>query len=200
MPPDQRLDTTMSTEAGTAASAAQPAAAKEQAPKPQDKGKAPAAAAPAAEGERELTNAEKKKKAKEDKAAKRAQAKAAMNSQAGAAGASQAGGASGDKSGGAKPKQKQDLHPGAHHALHIRSGSRSSHPPPVIKEVKPAIPECFSHLSIARRISITHADKDVHPLVLRLGQQMSTFAIDDSTTRLEATLLAFKKVKLCNCS
>jgi translation initiation factor eIF-2B subunit delta len=58
------------------------------------------------------------------------------------------------------------------------------------------IPECFSHLSVAKRLPITHADKDVHPTVLTLGQQMATFAIDESITRLKATLLAFKKVML----
>jgi translation initiation factor eIF-2B subunit delta len=62
------------------------------------------------------------------------------------------------------------------------------------KEVKPKIPDYFSHLAMAKGVNITHADKDVHPAVLVLGQQMSTMAISDSTTRLEATLLAFKKV------
>jgi translation initiation factor eIF-2B subunit delta len=47
---------------------------------------------------------------------------------------------------------------------------------------------------MARRVAITQADKDVNPVVLALGQQMSTFAISDSITRLESTLLAFKKV------
>ncbi|KAH8664135.1 hypothetical protein BX600DRAFT_381752 [Xylariales sp. PMI_506] len=41
---------------------------------------------------------------------------------------------------------------------------------------------------------MTQADKDVHPSVLSLGQQMATFAIDESIARLKATLLAFKKV------
>ncbi|KAJ8124587.1 hypothetical protein O1611_g9053 [Lasiodiplodia mahajangana] len=47
---------------------------------------------------------------------------------------------------------------------------------------------------MAKRLPITQADKDVHPTVLTLGQQMATFAIDESITRLKATLLAFKKV------
>jgi len=41
---------------------------------------------------------------------------------------------------------------------------------------------------------MTQADNDVHPTVLALGQQMATFAIDESILRLKATLLAFKKV------
>ena len=42
---------------------------------------------------------------------------------------------------------------------------------------------------------MTQADKDVHPAVLALGQQMATFALDESIARLKATLLAFKKVR-----
>lgn len=178
----------MAAESGKAAPAGESSTSKDQS-KPQQKGQA-AAAAPATTGEeKKPTNAELKKKLKEEKAARRAQAKAVMTAHAPPSGAQP--GQSGDGKGGAKPKQKQDGHPGAHH---VRSGSRSAHPPPAIKETKPTVPEIFSHLSIARRISITHADKDVHPTVLMLGQQMSTFAISDSITRLEATLLAFKKV------
>ncbi|KAJ3554197.1 hypothetical protein NPX13_g10679 [Xylaria arbuscula] len=47
---------------------------------------------------------------------------------------------------------------------------------------------------MARRLPITQTDKDVHPTVLALGQKMAIFGIDESIARLEATLLAFKKV------
>jgi len=47
---------------------------------------------------------------------------------------------------------------------------------------------------MAKRISTSQAHKDVHPAVLAVGQQMATFAIKDSIARLEATLLAFRKV------
>lgn len=174
----------MATEAAKVAPAAETAAPAKDQNKPQAKDAA--AAAPA--GEKKMSGAELKKKQKEEKAARRAQAKASLIVGAAVPAA--------DSKSAAKPKQKQEgLHPGAHPA-HVRSGSRSNHPPPAIKELKPTVPECFSHLSMAKRISITHTDKDVNPVILLLGQQMSTFAISDSITRLEATLLAFKKVMI----
>lgn len=144
------------------------------------KGDAPA-------GEKKLSNAELKKKAKEEKAARRAQVKAVQPAQ-GPAGGQQ--GAGSEVKGG-KGKPKQDGQQGG-----SRPPLRPSLTGSVIKETKPSIPECFSHLSMARRIDMTHADKDVNPAVLVLGQHMSTFAISDSITRLEATLLAFKKVRV----
>lgn len=146
--------------------------------------KAPATTADAV-GEKKLSGAELKKKAKEEKAARRAQVKATHAAQGPGTG-----GPSGDAGKGSKPKQKQD-------GQYPKATSRSAPPvQPIVKEVKPLIPECFSHLSMAKRISMTNADKDVHPVVLALGQQMSTLAISDSITRLEATLLAFKKVTI----
>jgi len=70
--------------------------------------------------------------------------------------------------------------------------------PPKAEETDPrdVIPECFSHLSMARRIPISEADKDIHPAVLAVGQQMAAFALRDNIARLEATLLAFKKVSI----
>ncbi|KJZ70730.1 hypothetical protein HIM_09863 [Hirsutella minnesotensis 3608] len=144
---------------------------------------------PAAEaaGDKKLSNAELKKRAKEEKAARRAAAKAVQPAPA----AHQQGAAADGKAAKGKPK-----HDGHHQvsAVHIRTASRSALPVPTFRDTKPKVPECFSHLSIARRISMTQADKDVNPAVLALGQHMSTFAISDSITRLEATLLAFKKV------
>ncbi|KAF4345262.1 translation initiation factor eIF-2B subunit delta [Fusarium beomiforme] len=144
-------------------------------------------AAPA--GEKKLSGAELKKKAKEEKAARRAQAKASQGSQVPSQGGQQA--SADGKGGKAKPKQdgqhQHQQHGGA--KLPIRPAATA-----VIKDDKPSIPDCFSHLSIARRIEMTNADKDVHPAVLILGEHMSAFAISDSTTRLEATLYAFKKV------
>jgi hypothetical protein len=60
-----------------------------------------------------------------------------------------------------------------------------------------SIPECFSHLPMAKRIPTSQAHKDVHPAVLALGQQMATFTVRDSITRLKYMLLAFRKV--CSC-
>lgn len=177
----------MATETG-GPSAAQ---ANEEPEKPQQsKGKAkeqPAQAEGA--GEKKLTNAELKKKAKEEKAARRAQAKATQPTPAPGASGQHAASAEG-KGGKGKPKQDGQQAGGQNVRPPLRAASSGS----VIKEMKASIPDCFSHLSMARRIEMTHSDKDVNPAVLVLGQYMSAFAISDSITRLEATLLAFKKV------
>ena len=179
----------MATEAAQAAAGADTAPKTEQNAPAKGKGNAaePAAQGNAASGEKKLSNAELKKRAKEEKAARRAQAKSSHAPQTPAGAGSSTG--PGDAKGGPKAKGGQYPIP-SHH----RSASRSALPPPVIEEIKPKIPECFSHLSMARRLPMTQADKDVNPVVLALGQQMGAFAISDSITRLEATLLAFKKV------
>ncbi|PHH92304.1 hypothetical protein CDD83_8018 [Cordyceps sp. RAO-2017] len=164
--------------------------------------KQPAAQAEASSGDKKLSNAELKKRAKEEKAARRAAAKATPPPAAGPQQGAAAGGAAaaaGEASGSSnnnkasKAKAKHDGHQQPPSGAHARSGSRSV-APLAAKEARPKVPECFSHLSMARRTAITQADKDVHPAVLALGQHMGTFAISDSITRLEATLLAFKKV------
>ncbi|TWU71514.1 hypothetical protein ED733_002572 [Metarhizium rileyi] len=180
----------MAAEGGQPASAGDTAAKKD--PKPQEPSKKTQpkdqAASSDAGGEKKLSNAELKKRAKEEKAARRAQSKAAQI----AAPAGNQGVAGDAKSAKGKANQlKQGVLPVSSHQ---RSVSRSVLPSDARDVVKPRIPECFSHLSMARRIPMTQADKDVNPVVLALGQQMSAFAISDSTTRLEATLLAFKKV------
>lgn len=159
--------------------------------KEQPKAAAKDAAAPAAPvGEKKLSGAELKKRAKEEKAARRAQAKVTQAPPPQGSAGQQADGK------GGKGKTKQDL---LHQAqgLQHQHGKQPSKPVPaaVVKEKGPAVPECFSHLSMARRIEMTQADKDVDPAILVLGQHMSTFAISDSITRLEATLYAFKKVR-----
>ncbi|KAI1375189.1 nagb/rpia/CoA transferase-like protein [Hypoxylon crocopeplum] len=144
-----------------------------------------------------LSGAELKAKAKAEKAARRAQSKASKEVAKGEAAISSIPGQLGPSAGevkGGKVKGKQDgsasTAPGAAGRPVVSKG-----PAPVVPtEPKLTIPECFSHLSMAKRIPITQADKDVHPTVLALGQQMATFTIDESITRLKATLLAFKKV------
>lgn len=157
-------------------------------PTPAPKGGAKDPKAPAAEGEKKLSGAELKAKAKAEKLARRAQTKAAQVTPT--PGGGQAGG---DAKGG-KSKQKQDG-PQAAGGAKGQQGKQAVAPTPVVKDDKSAIPECFSHLSMAKRIKMTQADKDVHPAVLVLGQQMSAFAIEDSTSRLEAMLHALKKVR-----
>lgn len=54
--------------------------------------------------------------------------------------------------------------------------------------------ELFRHLYKARASTISGASKEVHPAVLALGQQMSSYTICGSNARLVATLQAFKRV------
>ncbi|KAG5977122.1 hypothetical protein E4U55_007061 [Claviceps digitariae] len=193
----------MATEGGRAAVAGVPAAKKNPEAKSQTASQSkekPVRGDGSAGGEKKLSNAELKKKKQEEKAARRAQAKVAQVAQPAAAAGTSTGAsglADGTKAGGkskTNPKQGSGLSVPGGQGSHQRSSSKGGGgggPSPV---VKPKIPECLSHLLMAKRIPMTQADKDVDPVVLALGQQMSTFAISDSTTRLEATLLAFKKV------
>ncbi|KAI1390989.1 nagb/rpia/CoA transferase-like protein [Hypoxylon trugodes] len=142
------------------------------------------------------SGAELKAKAKAEKAQRRAQAKASKEVAKGEAAVSsspnQLGPSAGEVKGG-KVKGKQD---GGAATAQGAAGRpvASKGPAPVPAEPKFTIPECFTHLSMAKRMPTTQADKDVHPTVLALGQQMATFTIDESIMRLKATLLAFKKV------
>ncbi|TDZ19173.1 putative translation initiation factor eIF-2B subunit delta [Colletotrichum orbiculare MAFF 240422] len=173
-------------------SAPPPAVADKKPQPPQQKtDDAPKKESKEASGEKKLTGAELKAKAKAEKAARRAKAKEAQPAPPQGQGAQQGAGAADTK--GGKSKQRQDGTQGAG-GPPAKGGPAAKVVPVAPKEVKPKVPECFSHLSMAKRIHMTEADKDVHSAVLALGQQMSAFAISDSTTRLEATLLAFKKV------
>ncbi|SPO06890.1 related to translation initiation factor eIF2B, 71 kDa (delta) subunit [Cephalotrichum gorgonifer] len=172
-------------------------AAVAQAPPPDAQNAAPAVAAAAADpnakkdapapapaaGEKKLSGAELKARAKAEKAARRATKVVAQQASAAAAEAK-----------GGKSKQKQD-------GPHVVGGkgkpaaSGGAAPVAPAKKVKgPTVPECFSHLAMAKRVTLSQADRDVHPAVLLLGQQMSAFVVRESTRRLEATLLALKKV------
>lgn len=69
----------------------------------------------------------------------------------------------------------------------------TSLPPPVQKESKHVA--LFGHLyGNPRRTTIAGAGKDVHPAVLALGLQMSNYVICGSNARCVATLLVFKRV------
>lgn len=161
---------------------------------------APADAKPAASNPEKLTAAQLKAKAKAEKAARRAQVK---ETRAAAAAApppqvQQPSGTSGDTKGG-KGKGKQDAQQGQ-----SRAGQAPPQGPPVTgrrssmsiieKDVRSGIPESFSHVPMAKRLQTSQAHKDVHPAVLAVGQQMATFALKDSISRLDATLRAFRKV------
>lgn len=158
---------------------------------PKNEGAAPSSAP-------KLSNAELKAKAKAEKQARRAQAKASKDvAPGGTPGPASAGQPShpNTESKGNKAKSKPDgassATSGAAKKVVDSKGSVPITPP----KQESLIPECFSHLSMAKRLPITQADKDVHPAVLTLGQQMAAFTIDESITRLKCTLLAFKKVR-----
>lgn len=149
-----------------------------------------------AAGEQKLTPAQLKAKAKAEKAARRAKAKEVKEAPPAAAAADAKGGKGGKggkQEGGQSGSQQQGKSvPGRRPSL---NGRRPSLGAAIIKEdPRSSIPECFSHVPMAKRIQTSQAHKDVHPAVLAVGQQMATFALKDSIARLEATLLAFKKV------
>jgi translation initiation factor eIF-2B subunit delta len=151
------------------------------------------AKAPEAAGEKKLTGAELKAKAKAEKAARRAQTKVTKEvtkAEAAVSSSPQQLGPSAAEVKGKKGKDGAAAGPGGRPTL------PKAPPSAIVVEQKVQIPDCFSHLSMAKRIPITQADKDVHPAVLALGQQMATFALDESIARLKATLLAFKRVFL----
>ncbi|EHA47450.1 hypothetical protein MCOR27_003915 [Pyricularia oryzae] len=157
--------------------------------------------------------AEAKAKKQAEKAQRRAQAIAAKAAAAapptGPASATEAPatqptvpGASGDGAKGAKSKSKQDgpqQVPGGGRPAHggkQAAGSSHASSQKEKKEAKPSAPLCFSHLPVAKRISLPEADRDVHHAVLALGQKMGTFALRENIARLRGTLLAFKEVLL----
>lgn len=183
-PPPQQTENPTPTQAPTAESAAN---AQASAPK--------------------MSNAELKAKAKAEKAARRAQVKEAKvvpvppTTQTGAAG--------GDGKGGGKlGKGKQDGQlqspggaPGQGRSGHQRRPSGMGRRPSIVaavveRDVRSEIPDCFSHIPMAKRIATSQANKDVHPAALALGQQMATFTVRDSIARLKCTLLAFKQVRI----
>ncbi|KAI3321736.1 translation initiation factor eIF-2B subunit delta [Xylariaceae sp. AK1471] len=142
-----------------------------------------------------LSPAELKAKGKAEKQARRAQVKASKDATQGGTATPASTGQSTTDAKGNKIKGKSDGAPSiSAGATGKNAGSKGHVPPTVAPRPEITLPECFSHLSLAKRLPITQADKDVHPTVLTLGQQMATFAIDESITRLKATLLAFKKV------
>lgn len=153
-------------------------------------------------GEKKLTNAELKARQKAEKAAKRAAAKGTQQGAPPTGSSSQAGGAQqkADGAKGGKPQQKkQGGAPVADsRALPVRGGAQ--------KAVAPVVPEApkkedktvefFRHLYKPRTFNLAGVNKDVHPAVLALGLQMSSYTICGSCARLVATLQAFKRVCL----
>jgi translation initiation factor eIF-2B subunit delta len=166
-----------------------------------------------------LTNAELKAKAKAEKAARRAQSKDAKG--AGAPGATNQGTAASlarpvgadatgkvAKGGKGRPDQPQRKQEQQQKSKDQSAGSENRpsqgrrpsglgrRPSIAAREKDPRneIPEIFSHIPMAKRISTIQAHRDVHPVVLALGQRMAAFTLTDSISRLEMTLLALRKV------
>lgn len=157
-----------------------------------------------------LSGAALKKKAKEEKAAKRALEKEKQNQQQPANDASarskpEAFNDTSRKS--ATPSNKEAHTPKQQHkktgsistnqsnplALRQVEVKATSLPLPVHKENKHVA--LFGHLyGNPRRTTIAGAGKDVHPAVLALGLQMSNYVICGSNARCVATLLVFKRV------
>ncbi|KAL8371811.1 hypothetical protein RB595_001555 [Gaeumannomyces hyphopodioides] len=181
-----------------------------------EKPAAAAAAAPAAPGatggapavpaKKQSAAAEAKAKKQAEKAARRAQAVAAKTGPPGAGGpaptADAPGGTQPSQQGeggkGGKTKAKQEGG-GATGAPSLAQSGRGKPAAPQAdkekkKEAKPLVPACFAHIPVAKRIALPDVDRDVHPTVLALGQQMATFTLRENMDRLKGTLLAFKEV------
>ncbi|PSS00770.1 hypothetical protein BD289DRAFT_450121 [Coniella lustricola] len=76
-----------------------------------------------------------------------------------------------------------------------KAGPAPAQPPQSAPKPKgPEVPEAFSYLTMAKKLPLSKADKDVHPAVLAIGQQMASFTLKDNLARLEAMLVAFQKV------
>lgn len=145
-----------------------------------------------------LTPAQLKAQKKAEKAARRGQVVAAKNVVEAVASP-----ASNDSSKGT-PKskiQKQDTATTSSPATNARGPKKAGpapvqapQPPP--KPKGPEVPEAFSYLTMAKKLPLSKADKDVHPAVLAIGQQMANFTLKDNLARLEAMLVAFQKVSV----
>ncbi|GME28201.1 Initiation factor 2B-related protein [Neofusicoccum parvum] len=167
-------------------------------------------AAPAAAKEEKLSGAELKKRAKAEKAAKRAQEKAAKDA-AGGGGPppaaekkkqegkqkEQKGGQQSQQAGGSRGGQQQDRPLPMRRRL-SQSGAAGG-PVKEVKSEKKKLAEkqvgLFGHLyGQPRRHEIEGAPKEVHPAVLALGLQMSSYVVCGSNARCVAMLMAFKSV------
>jgi translation initiation factor eIF-2B subunit delta len=158
-------------------------------------GKPQSPAAPV--GTQKLSNAELKKQAKAEKAARRAQA--VQEKQSGAATTLSAGPGQAQKTDGLRV---------AKGSQHKRTSSTSAGPQNLpfrgnTQKVPPAndppkeedkTVEFFRHLYKSRTTTVAGASKEIHPAVLALGMQMSNYTLCGSCARLVATLHAFKKV------
>ncbi|CCU75215.1 translation initiation factor eIF-2B subunit delta [Blumeria hordei DH14] len=141
------------------------------------------------------STAELKKKAKEEKAARRARTvlqKQGSAVPAQALSAQQAQRSKAEVQKGVKAQHKRVTSVEGK-GISIRCPQRAISPiPEAPKEDKTV--EFFRHLYKQRTSTIAGVSKEVHPAVLALGLQMNNYTICGSCARLVATLLAFQKV------
>ncbi|KAJ5757594.1 uncharacterized protein N7511_006288 [Penicillium nucicola] len=155
----------------------------------------------AADADKTLTPAELKKKAKAEKAARRAREKVEKD-QVGAPASGPAPGAGGAGRGGAPATPKKDAGAGAAQkggkAAPPRRGSGpvgASAPVEQKKKKDDKKVAVFGHLyGHQRRTTVAGAGKEVHPAVLSLGLQLRDYVVCGSSARCVATLLAFKRI------
>lgn len=145
-----------------------------------------------------LSNAELKKQQKAEKAARRAQALQEKQSGGAPVQSPVVATGLGSKPEGQKGAKGQVKRRGSVAAdvrnLPLRGGSQKTPAVPTVPKEEDKTVEFFRHLYRPRTTSIAAAGKDVHPAVLALGLQMSSYTICGSCARLVATLQAFKRV------
>jgi translation initiation factor eIF-2B subunit delta len=157
-------------------------------------------AAPA--GAPKRSNAELKKQAKAEKAARRAQEK--QEKQSGAPTSSPSGPpgpGQGQKTEGLKvvkglQHKRSGSSSGGSQNPPIRGSAQKAPPVPALPKEEDKTVEFFRHLYKPRTTTVAGASKEIHPAVLALGLQMSSYTLCGSCARLVATLQAFKKVSL----
>lgn len=160
-------------------------------------------------GDGKPTGAELKKLFKEEKAAKRAREKQHQQGQASAQGGKRT-----ETAYDISKKVSVPLESGttATKHQHKRAGSTNNafQKPLAIRSAESSVTSTgqeqrqenkkvalFSHLyGNPRRTTLVGAGKDVHPAVLALGLQMSSYVICGSNARCVATLLVFKRVSV----
>ena len=158
-----------------------------------------------------MSNAEKKKRAKDEKAARRAKEKAGQSAGPSESNAIQklevqvehsrmSSKASGPPTPAANNQQGHHKRTGSvSKAIPVRT-VQVQNPLPTIPPKKPSKSETkkvalFGHLyGLPRRTTIATASKDVHPAVLSLGLQTRNYIICGSSARCVAMLLVFKRV------
>ena len=170
---------------------------KQKATKPQDvsEGKAP-------------TGAELKKRAKEEKAARRAKEKQEKQAtdQSGTLPASQQSHISSDgntkkgdskMSGGKEQRRRGSATAASQKQLPIRTTDPQAIPVPIAPKKESKNVSMFSHLyGQPRRTTMAGTGKDINPAVVTLGLKMSHYIICGSNARCVAMLLAFKRVSI----